>query len=162
MAFFCLEMNCHPFSLLPSSWQGVPFCKAQSQPFCRANKKTYKSALLQGQKLGPLSASWTTVCSYAAPHAAWYLAFSIFACSFVACLCLQCQPFGKALQALLQGLCASPFARPSPFARHHATSLYNVPASFVWVPIVPATIEVIVFPPWPANIAVGGPPALFP
>ena len=29
-----------------------------------------KSALLQGQKLGPLSASWTTVCSYAAPHAA--------------------------------------------------------------------------------------------
>ena len=118
----------------------------------QGQKKTYKSALLQGQKLRPLSASWATVCSYAAPHAAphptcctpCYLAFSIFACSLVACLCLQRQPFGKALQAVLQGLCASPFAR---LLQHHATSLYIVPASVDWVPIVPATILVIVLPP---------------
>ena len=121
MATLTLELNCHPFSLLASSWQGVPFCKAQSLPFCRAKKRLTSLPCCKAKNslqgiLGPLSASWTTVCGCCTPCClqVWQPSsqgLCFFSFSKVAESVLQeQQPFCKAFFSPFAGPYFSPFA----------------------------------------------------
>ena len=138
MAFWGLELNCHPFSLLASSWQGVPFCKAQSQPFCRAKKRLTSLPCCKAKNLGhyQLLGQLFVVMLHpmlhpmllAAPHATWHSPFLLAALLHVyVCnaspLARLCKPFCRAyVQALLQGLALLQgfFTAPCHFTVHSA------------------------------------------